>query len=531
MSGEVKNVTPLLRNPGSLKRTRNKPKIHDVDLIKIPTQTVDFNTNPLLTWEINTGNECLRFLPNAVNLRVSINIKNHMQGLSDKDKKDKFPDTVTTRDSLTGVDFTRDWNRLCTRHNQGRELFFNPLSGAIPALVGEIEVLINGVLVQRDSSSLLSLYAQLNRLFASERHRSAYVGHEHVLHSSEDLTTEEGNSLKHKRSISESFMYALDQLDGEKLASSGTGQGYSVNLSGGIDGCFLLGGSKNLTLQSMNGEPPGPPDMVLIPPNNIITIRLRLPDQIAMRMIDNAVPGYEYLGEDTGSTMAPEKTKPAMSFTIHEAFLLAQKVRPEGGEKLARQLNTAGKYYFDLPVWRYTSIPPDQQHTTVRERFPPNVTIVYCCFLKTYQILRDPSDNNFSDATRFNLPPQFQKIIFKVNGSPVLFENGLEIPKTERHAQSDARLLYTYMRNRNMTSDSFESFFPRGETASGFKQAFVLDLLPYQLQDVPVEISAEITWNPKSGKNWNLAMVAPVEAAVSKSGESFSTWESTANIT
>ena len=524
-ASESKVITPLLRNPGSLKRVRTKPKLADVEVIKIPTQTVDYNANPLLTWEINTGDKCLRFLPNAVNFRVTIDIANALKG-----QAATVSDNTKAADGLVDEDFTRDSNRLCPRHNWGRQLLFNPLSSPIPALVSEVEILINGILVQKDSSGLLSLYAQLNRVFASRRHREAYVGHEHVLHSSEDMQAEDTKGLKFKKTISPSFMYALEQLDAEKLPIAGNNAGYSVNLSGGIDGCFLLGGSKNLTLQSMAGEPPAPPDMVIIPPNSIVTIRMRINDQIHFRMIDNAIPGNQYMGNDITDFTALNK-KPDMKVSIHEAYLLAQKIRPEGGEKLSKQLNVAGKYFFDMPVWRYSAIPAEQQHTVVRERFPPNVTIVYCAFLKTHQIHRDVADNLFSDLTRFNLPLQLQKIVFKVNGSPVLFENGLELPQKERHAQSDARLLYTYMRNRNITTDSFESFFPRGDTCSGFKQAFVLDLLPFQLQDVPIEVTAEITWNAVSTKNWNLAMVAPIEAVVSKTGDNLSTWESSANVT
>ena len=105
-----------------------------------------------------------------------------------------------------------------------------------------------------------------------------------------------------------------------------------------------------------------------------------------MRMIDNAMSGKDYLGDDLlPAAITDLNKKPKININIHEAYLMAQKIRPEGNEKLHKQLNVAGKYYFDLPVWRYSAIPAAQQHTIVRERFPPNVTIVYCAFLKSHQ--------------------------------------------------------------------------------------------------------------------------------------------------
>ena len=84
-------------------------------------------------------------------------------------------------------------------------------------------------------------------------------------------------------------------------------------------------------------------------------------------------------------------------------------------------------------------------------------------------------------------------MVIRLDNKVILFENGLTINRDDCASQRDAGLFYQYLGSRNLTTDSFQSFFPK-KGKVGYKQVLPLDLSSYML-DAPSKISVECHWD------------------------------------
>ena len=521
-------VHPIVLDPGVEKNVRVKPPLSTAEVFRISPNSSDF-TNKVIQFQYQSGDFVTRLINNAFNFVVGIKITNPLKDktvASLRLKADGKLPTALER-GLNDTVFNLDTVTLATNHVEGRAMYWNPVSTAIPALISEVEILCNGIVVQRDTTGFMSVYSTLNRIFSREEFRIAAVGHRHILHNSLDREAKTSENFTRKDTISPAYKYALDQLDAQTLLGDADGKEVLYCLSGGLDGLIFAGLSKNLSLQSMMNDLPSNPEMALIPPNTHLVIRIRLCDDPALRLIDGTPNDYAYLGDV--STLTADEQRPAkIDIELKDVFLLAQRFIPATSEKLQKRIHTASKYYIDQPLYRTVNVIAGHLISQFKCQFPPGIRMVYIAFMGVHQLYRSPDGKVLSDGTRFNLPKEFKKIVFKLNGQPFLFDGGLEIPAENRDAAADAMRLYSYYRDRRLTSDSFSSFWPRGATAVGYKQAFALDLTPYQLQHGEVEIGVEIQWKTAAPKNTMCLFCAPHEVCISRSGGTFALWESDA---
>ena len=144
------------------------------------------------------------------------------------------------------------------------------------------------------------------------------------------------------------------------------------------------------------------------------------------------------------------------------------------------------------------------------------------------QLHRDGSKLRSSDASRFAIPENLEKIVIRLNQKVILFENGLTISRADCHSEKDAGLFYQYLRSRRLTTDSFDSFYPRTGKI-GYKQAFPLDLTPYILTE-PSQIHLECHWKGGCPKDLYLCLFIPQAVQISRDSPQSAIWKSTAQI-
>ena len=524
MEGGKSYINPIVLDPGVEKNPRVKPVLSTADVFKIPPSSSDFNEGSLIVWDYVSGPHITRFMPDSLNFIVTIKYSNPFKTLNTthltKKKNNEEPTLLEYGYDLNF--FEKDLVTISNNHVEGRPFFWNPLSGPVASLVSEVEILCNGVVVQRDSTGFMSLYTSLNRMFCRKEYRTAFCGHDKILSTSEERTPVKSEFKVRKETISSSYKHALDESDSGSLCAND----FTYCLSGSVDGLAFLGSSKSLSLQSMMNEPPGAPEFALLPPNTHLVIRLRLHDERALRLIDGRPNDVCYFGDQTRLT-ADEKRPKKIEIQIKDCFLLAQRFIPASStEKLQKRMNTSYKYYIDQPIYRTVNIQSGHLTTQLKCAFPAGARLIFVALVKVHQLYRDPKNSVLSDATRFALPKEFKKIIFKLNGHPFIFDSGLEINGTNRQSSADARRLYDYYRDRRLTSDPFSSFWPA--EGIGYKQAFALDLTPYNTELGEVEIGAEIHWKDAAPVELVCVMCSPQQKMISRSGNAFSLWESDA---
>ena len=511
-----KSITSYhLENEGTAKRKKIRPRAEVVDVQRVYPENDDLTRSKIITFYINTGNFAVRFLQNCILFTVVPQIKNPLfesaaQGVSTADKNRKW-DNMTPFEKI---------NKALPR-----AYYFNPITGGPASLINEVEVLLDGQMIQVDRRGFLSVTNTLNKLFLPHDDRQKIVGYPHVLHNSKEKLTYGHNEEVVKNLPdyqSSDFKFALNQFN--CLTKTGDDQ---VILAGDLDGIFPMSNPKNLALEKIYHCNSGLNQKPLIPPHTELTIRIRLNDPLHLRVIDTKCEDSIYFSNaDIGNNSFPFND---VNIQIKDISLLIERIKWDD-EKVQKQLSTGGiNYEFDQYTHRAHALPTGQVVTNTKEKIPAHTGLVYIAFMKSCQLYKDSAEKRSSDGTRFALPPNLEKLIFKLNGRTILFENGLHISRDKCHGEPDAMLFYQYMKSRGLTTDSFDSFFPEGSTNLGYKNVFALDLVPYQISE-PADLVVESHWKgTASPADYFLVMFMPESVNINKPTPT-SLWNSTANM-
>lgn len=510
-----------LENAGTKRRKKSRPKAEVVDICKIIPETTDFKNSRIITWHIQTGSYALRFLDNCLQVTLVPQYKNS-----------KFTDA-----NADNADQARLWNG-CTpfgpsitgEKNDTRVAFFNPLTGGPAPLIEEVEIYLDNQLVQTNRSGFISLTNTLNHLFLPADKRQNVLGHEHILNGEDDRKKIAGATTNAKHYKSYAYEYALDSFNAVKPDN----KAQAVTLQGNLLGIFPLSPPKCYTLEQISPCESGGNQLPLIPPQVDITIRMRLADPLYLRAIDSNQDDDNFFS-NTDPTSADSHfrfNQPTdirdFNYDIKSIAFLAQKIKWDS-EDIQKQMTMGSlDYYYDQYIYRTTSLGRGQVVSNIKDTIPAHTRMFYLIIVKSNQLYKDAGGVRSSDASRFSLPINLEKINIRLNGRVILFESGLTLSRTKASSQEDAAIFYQYLRNRNLTTDSFNSFFPKNG-AIGYKNAFPIDLEPYCLEE-PAHVQVELTWDKNGCPNdYYVAIFIPQEVNVSRDSPS-SIWKSTATI-
>ena len=531
-----------LENQGTDKRKKIKPKAESIDIMQIHPENKDYKRSRIITFTHNTGNNAVRFIPNCFIATLYPEIKN-------ADYLADAPDDAP-------ADQKRKWNGMTPFEkimkkqiflesdpdNAGqvvnvekdvpdkypRAFFFNPVTGSAANLISEVEVLLDGQVVQVNRGGFLSITNTLNRLFIPSDMRTEIVGHPFVLHNEQYknmLGTDDYTKFVFKHP---SYEYALNELN----AVAEVGGKQAIILQADLDGVFPLSRPKNLGLEAISRCHSGLNQHPLIPPHTELTIRMRLNDPLHLRVIDSGIDDsifFKTLTTKDGDKVPDTDKFPFddINFEIQDISLLLQKVRWDD-EKISKQLRTGSvSYNFDQYIYRAHALPSSQTVTITKEKIPAGTGLIYVAFMKSNQLFKDGRMQRSSDGSRFAFPPKMTHIHFRLNGGSILFDNGLHISRNTAHSDSDAMLFYSYLLNRNLTTDSFDSFFPVAPHL-GYKNVFPLDLTSFQLEK-PADLTLECRFATGSPSDYYIVMFMPESVTISKASPT-SIWETTATI-
>ena len=139
-----------------------------------------------ITFYGNTGNKAWRFMPFPLITTVIPTEKNEDYGSAET--------------TVAQVDKDREWDGMRpfeyiyepatggakkVKENR-RAYFFNPVTGGAANLISEVEILLDGQLVQVDRTGYFSIYNTMNRVFVTSDVRNKINGHPYILHNSHD---------------------------------------------------------------------------------------------------------------------------------------------------------------------------------------------------------------------------------------------------------------------------------------------------------------------------------------------------------
>ena len=519
-------ISPHLENQGTEKRKNVKPRMDTLDIQLIPAETTDFRRTQQITFYGNTGNKAWRFMPFPLIMTVVPCEKNEDYGSveegvgqADKDREwDGMRPFEYIYEAATGPGSAKK-----VKSNR-RAYFFNPVTGGAANLISEVEILLDGQLVQVDRTGYFSIYNTMNRVFVTSDVRNKINGHPFVLHSSKDQAKlgELGDTkFLYKSANYEYALNALNALDRKNPKS--------VILASDLDGIFPLSRPKNLGLEAIQKCPSGGNQYPMIPPNTEVTIRMRLCDPLHLRLGDSGCPNSKFFGSgDTATMDEDDKFKfDGINFQIQSMNLLVQKIGPEDPKVQSILRNGSFECVFDQYVHRARALDSNQVNTLTPEKIPAGTGLVYVTFVRQNQLWKDGMGERSSDASRFCLPPGLTSITFKVNGTPVLFDGQqLRFSRDSANREPTAKAFHSYLQKLDLTSDSFESFFPA--TGFGFKHVFPLDLTPYKY-DKPADLHVICSFATASPSNYYVLMIIPNQVAISRASPS-SVWTTTANV-
>lgn len=533
------SISYHLENQGTNKRKKIKPKAESIDIMQIHPENKDYKRSRIITFTHNTGNNAVRFMPNCFIVTLYPEVKNEdfvadaaqdapadqkrkwngMTPFEKVMKKKKFLERDPT-DAASIIDVEKD-----VADKYPRAFFYNPVTGSAANLISEVEVLLDGQVVQVDRGGFLSITNTLNRLFIPSEKRTEIVGHPHVLHNEEDkdmLGTDDYTKFLFQQ---RSYRFALNELNAvAKVAGK-----QAVILQADLDGVFPLSRPKNLGLEAISRCHSGLNQHPMIPPHTELTIRMRLNDPLHLRVIDSGIDDSIFFNTTDTDTVPTTDIFPTekINFEILDISLLLQKIRWDD-EKISKQLRTGSvSYNFDQYIYRAHALPASQTVTITKEKIPAGTGLIYVAFMKSNQLFKDGRMQRSSDGSRFAFPPKMTHIHFRLNGNSILFENGLHISRNTAHSDTDAMLFYSYLLKRNLTTDSFESFFPVSPHL-GYKCVFPLDLTPFQL-DKPGDLTLECRFATGSPSDYYIVMFMPESVTISKASPG-STWETTATV-
>ena len=519
--GGKSSISPHLENQGTEKRKVIKPRAETVDMQLLTSESTDYKRQQLVTFYGNTGNKAWRFMDGCIIITLLPREKNPDFEVAEKPKADRErewngmkPFDIIYKDALGGGK-EPDKNR--------RVYFYNPVTGSASNLIAEIEVLLDGQLVQADRTGYFPIYNTLNRVFIPSDMRTEIVGHPYILHSSND--TKKLGELGNTKFLykSPNYEYALMELN-----ALNDKEPEAVILTADLDGIFPLSRPKNLGLEAISHCNTGLNQHPLIPPNTEITIRIRLADPLHFRLGDSGMPNSKYFNAGADVTVDDNDKFQSnnINFHIKDISLAVQKFSWDD-EKVQRQLrNGSVSYTFDQYIHRSRALPSNEVKVLTTEKIPAGTGLVYVAYVRQNQLWKDGMSERSSDASRFCLPPGLTSVMFKLNGNTILFENGLKLSRDTAYKDPDAKLFHTYLLNRRLTTDSFESFFPRAEF--GFKQVFPLDLTPWQI-DKPSDLTVISNFDQGSPPNYHVLMIIPQAVELSKPSPT-SIWNTTANV-
>ena len=213
---------------------------------------------------------------------------------------------------------------------------------------------------------------------------------------------------------------------------------------------------------------------------------------------------------------------------IKNISLYIQKIKWQD-ERIHRQLSTGSiQWNFEEYQYRATALGAGQVTSFVKDFIPPHTQLIYMLIVKSNQLYKDGDKLRSSDLTRYAIPENFDKMLVRLNNKTILFENGLKISRAKCHQQPDAALFYAYLRDRQLTTDSFDTFFPNTDYI-GFKNAWPLDLTQYGLTQ-PAQIQFTIDWDGGCPADHYLVLVIPHAVSISRDSPQSAIWKSTAQI-
>lgn len=508
-----------LENASSKKRKKNRPKAEVVDICKIIPETTDFKNSKIITWHIQTGSYALRFLPHCFQVTLVPQYKNSQYVSADNADKLK----------------SRFWNAstpfgptIANEANDTRVAFINPITGFVSPLVEEIEIYLDNQLVQSNRSGFISLANTLNHLFLPSDKRTEVLGHPYILHNENDREKVGTAAPLNKLFKSSSYEYALNCFNAVKEDE----KAQAVTLQGNLMGIFPLSPPKNYTLEQIMGCESGLNQCPLLPPQLELTIRMRLADPLFLRAIDNFQDDDNFFS-NTAPTQDSKKFRfqtdyKDFNYDIKALSLLAERIKWDD-EKIQKQMtNGALDYYFDQYVYRTTGLARGQVISHVPDVLPPKTQLVYLFVVKSNQLYRDANGTRSSDCSRFSIPINLEKLTVRLNGRVILFESGLTMSRKRAHSQEDAAIFYQYLRSRNLTTDSFETWFPKNG-ACGYKNCIPIDLTPFNLEE-PANLQVELTWDANAcPEDHYSALFIPQEVNISRDSPN-SIWRSSATI-
>ena len=510
-------VSYHLENGGSKKRRGNTPKAETTDVIKIAPENNNLNQSRMLTWHIQTGSFAYRFLLNCVQMTLIPGYKNKQYTSADAQEVDK----------------RRFWNAstpfkvnpdLVTEPNSTRVAFMNPLSTVSP-MVEEVEVYLQNQLVQTNRSGFISIANALNNLFLPSAKRREILGHPYMLHNENDRKKLPGALSKFYQS--ESYKYALSSFDCVKEDKDAR----AITVRGNLYGIWPLSPPKNFTLDQISRCPSGMNLPPLLPPQTELTIRMRLAEPLYKRAIDSMQGDDNFFSNTNPVDTAHNFRDPVNSdfhYDIKSMYLLAERIKWDD-EQIQRQLERGEQgWFFEQYVFRNTGLEKGRVVSHVLDTVPPRTRLIYLFVCKSNQLYRDGNNIRSSDCSRFAIPSNLEKVVIRLNGRVILFESGLTMSRDMAHSQEDSGLFYEYLRDRNLTDDSFETFFPKNG-AIGYKNAIPIDLNSFNLEE-PGNMHIELWWDASGcpEDHW-ASLFMPQEANISRDSPS-SIWKSTATI-
>ena len=508
-----------LENAGCKKRKKNQPKAEVVDVCKIIPETADYKNSRIITWHIQTGSYAMRFLHACFQVTLIPQYKNSKyvaDNDADADKKRFWNASTPLGPSITG------------EANDTRVAFINPITGMVSPLIEEIEIYLDNQLVQTNRSGFISLTNTLNHLFLPADKRQEVLGHPYILHNENDRKMQGTASPLNKLFKSSSYKYALDCFDAVKSND----KAQPVTLQGNLMGIFPLSPPKCYTLEQISPCDSGLNQPPLIPPQVDITIRMRLADPLFLRAIDNYQDDDNFFS-NTPPTADEKKFRfkddyKDFNYDIKAISFLAQRIKWDD-ERIQKQLTMGSlDYYFEQYIYRTTALGEGQVISHVKDTVPAGTRLFYLMIVKSNQLYKDGSGTRSSDCSRFALPINLEKIIIRLNGRVILFESGLTLSREKAHQQEDAAIFYQYLRNRKLTTDSFESFFPKNG-ACGYKNVLPIDLHSYNL-DEPAHVQIELAWDSNGcPQDHYAALFIPQEVNISRESPN-AIWKSSATI-
>ena len=513
-------------NKGVTKRKHVKPETDYDRYQSIHPDTTDWAQTGWLTFTIRTGNEFVRMVPNCITFFLTPEIC----------LLDPVPDPITYTPTSPFEGVTTTVGGVTTVTGNKRSFFFNPLAGAPATLINEIEIILDGQRVQINTGGYFSATNTINKLFCPSYIRNQVLSHNHVLHNENNRKTYFQFYGHGDKGIfkNQDYEYALNELNSKSTKPGGK---RICQVSGDIDGMLYLSRPKNLTLNSITECDQGKNQHPILPPHTELVIKMRLNDPLTYRCIDTQMSDDVFFSDavniSTGdSPMPPSKDRflkgSLFKLSIHDVTLNIERVRWKK-EKIQRRMGTGAiDITFDEYLFRSKSLPGNASTTNSAIDIPPNISLIYVMFVRSNQLLFDNEGNRGSDLTRFVLPEKIMNIEFKLDQERILFSNNLQISRNDAHSQKSARLFYDYLVHRNMTNESFETFFPNGDNNISYKHVFPIDLTN-DVKDKPTLFEVNVTWNPRSPSDYYCLCFIPRSVNVHKPSRD-SIWTSTATV-